>query len=406
MSHSLLSLPFWMAALGLAVFYRLLAPRMPSIYMPVTLSVISIILIMGFFGGSSFLLPLMIWVSVTVGLAAFIHHLPIAYRQTAYWVALAFVVTAMVLLKYPGYAHALLGDYAPATALGWLGLSFLAFRSIDLMALCRSSRLQRLSIPQAVAYLLYLPSFVSGPVNRFSNFIQDMKSAPTKLSNEELQDIALSISIGVIKSIFLANFALYYSILYVPVTSSDVSIAQVLVGLYFYYIYIYIDFSGYSDIAIGLSRLFGVRLPQNFNFPFLATSIQDFWNRWHISLSHWFRDHVFFPLLRTISLKLPSFPGVIGAPVSIFFTFLLVGAWHGDGTNWLLYGCYHGIGLAVWSVWSQTLNRHCPAFYERLTSYIPYKIFCAIVTFNYVSLGLILTLEKQKIDAIKVLFMG
>ena len=403
MSHSLLSLPFWAITVGLAVLYRLLSQHLPAFYKPILLTGISIILIVGFFGGSAFLLPLTVWVAAIVSFAAFLQKLPMPLRQPLYLAALTAIVVAMILLKYPGYAHSLFGEFAPASPLGWLGLSFLAFRSIDLIALCRSGRLQSLSLAQAVAYLVYLPSFVAGPVNRFASFAQDLKTPPSKITSDQLQEIALQISIGIIKCIFLANFALYQSILYTPLSSEETTPIQVLVSLYFYYIYIYIDFSGYSDIAIGLSRLFGIRLPKNFNFPFLATSIQDFWNRWHISLSHWFRDYVFFPLLRTISVKMPALPGMIGAPISIFLTFLLVGAWHGDGINWLLYGAYHGAGLAAWSLWSQMFNRFYPNCYQHLTSSFVYRTISAIITFNYVSLGLVLTLESHQVDTIRTI---
>jgi alginate O-acetyltransferase complex protein AlgI len=110
------------------------------------------------------------------------------------------------------------------------------------------------------------------------------------------------------------------------------------------------DFSGYSDMAIGYARLFGVKLPDNFNWPYLATSITDFWHRWHISLSRWIRDYVYIPIGG-------SRHGLVRKVFNGLFAFALCGLWHGAALNFLFWGVYHGLGLAVCSNYRSALGK-------------------------------------------------
>jgi alginate O-acetyltransferase complex protein AlgI len=115
-----------------------------------------------------------------------------------------------------------------------------------------------------------------------------------------------------------------------------------------YSLQIYFDFSAYSDIAIGFARILGIRLPENFNWPYLARNIREFWDRWHITLSHWVRDYVFTPVGRRLfKTKLRPWPAVI-ASISYLVTFLVVGAWHGLTAGFLIWGAYHGVLLSAY----------------------------------------------------------
>jgi D-alanyl-lipoteichoic acid acyltransferase DltB (MBOAT superfamily) len=109
-----------------------------------------------------------------------------------------------------------------------------------------------------------------------------------------------------------------------------------------YSLALYMDFSAYSDFAIGVSRMMGIRVPENFNWPYFSTNIQDFWNRWHMTLSSWVRDYVFSTVGRQLFKTPLQRPGVI-ATASYFATFLVVGAWHGLATNFLVWGAYHAV---------------------------------------------------------------
>jgi alginate O-acetyltransferase complex protein AlgI len=118
-----------------------------------------------------------------------------------------------------------------------------------------------------------------------------------------------------------------------------------------YSFYIYFDFSSYTDIAIGSARLFGIKVPENFNLPYLKTNVRDFWNSWHMSLSFWLRDYVFMPtgkkLFKTFLKKYPTMIAVI----SYIITFTLCGLWHGGKWNFLVWGLYYGILLGIYHIY-------------------------------------------------------
>jgi D-alanyl-lipoteichoic acid acyltransferase DltB (MBOAT superfamily) len=211
-----------------------------------------------------------------------------------------------------------------------------------------------------------------------------------------LRDDVLRISVGVIKILLLGRWAHANSVLTHDLQAGEpTSLVVLALALYFYLFYIYCDFSGYCDVAIALADLLEVRLPENFNLPFLATSPQDFWNRWHITLAHWLRDMVFFRSLRSVFKRFPNVPELPVSMLSIFGTFVLMGAWHGDTLNWVLYGCYHGTALSAELAYRRAMETICPQFYELLSSSYIYRVLCIIVMFNFVAWGLLLTLPLE-----------
>ena len=397
MSEAFQSLSFWSVAIIASFIFRLMAPRFPGWVSKVAIIVLSFIFLDRFFGGRSFFLLFSFWVvgCAIVGFA--LRKISVHAKGALYGVALLAIVSALIVLKYPSYSEFLSGGLVSGHASGWIGLSYLAFRSIDMLSQARSTRLKSFSLLDVVAYLTFFPSFVAGPINRFAPFCRDVGSPAPLPSVDEVRNIFWRISIGIIKIIFVARLFEYNSIIYFDLSDKSINMIDIVGGLYAYYLYIYFDFSGYTDMMIGLSRIFGIRLPENFNFPFLATSIQDFWNRWHISLSHWFRDHVFFPSFRKLSSWMPPVPASAAA---IFVTFVLVGSWHGDSWHWVMYGVYHGTALACWSVWSQVWRTVRPDVYDRLVQNGIYRVSCTIATFNFIALGLVLTLDSSSIRSI------
>ena len=206
----------------------------------------------------------------------------------------------------------------------------------------------------------------------------------------------LRISIGIIKILFLSKLAYANSII-----ATEFQIIQPVDALlltcsvYAYFFYIYFEFSGYCDVAISIADFFGINVPENFEFPFLASNIQDFWNRWHISLSQWMRDHVFFPLTIYLTTR-QIIPKLAVSCFSIFVTFFLIGIWHGNSLNWALYGVYHGTGLVIYMLYNQVLKTRFPNLFEKLSDNTSYKFICLLVTFNFVAWGFLLTLDLQK----------
>lgn len=306
--------------------------------------------------------------------------------------AAAFV---MLWFKYPFYSGYIFGRWdfiGTLSAIKWIGLSYLTFRCIDYLLYAGRKTSRNIPFSQAVSYLLFFAPYVSGPINRFASYAREQTSALPALDWATTRDCLIRMSVGVFKIIVLGRLFYYHSPLghpFAPETVGGIELAAALVS---YYLYLYLDFSGYCDIAIALARLFGLTVPENFNFPFLARNIQDFWNRWHISLSHWCRDHIFFALTRLMASRAPWLPQLAASFFGIFITFFFVGAWHGDAIHWILYGIYHGAGVALWLLYSQTLTRLAPEGYERLRANLAYRAFCTIATVSFVSAGLVLTL--------------
>jgi D-alanyl-lipoteichoic acid acyltransferase DltB (MBOAT superfamily) len=157
--------------------------------------------------------------------------------------------------------------------------------------------------------------------------------------------------------------------------------------LYAYSLQIFFDFSGYTDIAIGLGRLLGIALPENFNAPYLKPNLTQFWNNWHMTLTQWFRAYYFNPLtrwLRTGGRKLSAAAIIFVTQIT---TFVLIGLWHGITWNFVLWGAWHGVGLFVQNRYSEWVRPHLPDLSARPALKQGLAVFGGLLTFHYVALG-------------------
>ena len=233
-----------------------------------------------------------------------------------------------------------------------IGISFYTFQTISYtLDIYRGSLTPSKSIWEFVLFVSFFPQIVAGPILRASHFLPQLRE---KISNNELStrlrtitihDTALRFGIsmmalGFFKKMFFAdNIApLVNEIFQVPIGLESFS---VLLGSIAFGVQIYCDFSGYSDIAIGAAAILGFHIPANFNKPFFATSPTEFWRKWHISLSSWVRDYVFYPLVinnKKSKLRIAS---------SMFVTFFLIGLWHGAGWNFIIFGVMHGLYVSI-----------------------------------------------------------
>jgi D-alanyl-lipoteichoic acid acyltransferase DltB (MBOAT superfamily) len=362
----------------------------------------------------AFRLPLVVYVVAALALGQAIT--ATAGRAKARLLLAACSLAVLVLIAYK-YGDHLPGPRPVRDALAhfrgstWIGLSYLTFKTIDYLVAIRSN--SRLTLPAArqglygLSYLIFFPAYVSGPIERYQAYVKDQLERWRPMTFFRLRDDCLRIAIGVIKILMLAKWAHANSILtYHFQAGEPASLVVLAEALYFYYLYIYFDFSGYCDVAIAFADLLEVRLPENFNYPFLATSPQDFWNRWHITMAHWLRDIVFFRSLRLIFKRFPRVPELPASMLSIFATFVLMGAWHGDALNWVLYGCYHGAALSAELGYRRAMETICPELYQRILSNHIYKIFCMIVMFNFVALGLLLTLPLESLRHLPIFYGG
>ncbi len=248
-------------------------------------------------------------------------------------------------------------DPAAGTGLRWwtpnpllapLGLSFMMFEGIAHLADLYLGRSEATgSWWSHVVFALFFPTRVIGPMRRYEDFTEQV-NATTRLDPDDVAWAARRVLWGVAKKALVANplgaFALFNL---QPGLLAGGSRALVLAGAATYWVYLYFDLSGYSDIVIGLSRLFGVRVPENFQRPYLAVNISDYWQRWHISLSAWVRDYVFNPL----AIRWRGW--AYGAPMASFSSMVILGLWHGLELKYLIFGVWHGLLLASYQVYRQ-----------------------------------------------------
>lgn len=223
-----------------------------------------------------------------------------------------------------------------------IGLSYVTFQLITyLVDVWKGNTPAEKKFVSFSAYLLFFPKLVSGPITRYKPFAVQMEQL-----NPSMDDVAAGfrrLLSGFIKRTVIANqLALMANAVFNQPTA-NVEPKFAWLGLAAYTLQIFFDFSGYTDMALGLGLMIGVRLPENFNFPYIAQSVSDFWRRWHITLSTWFREYVFYPLERK------RFKWM-GQQVNILIVFLLTGLWHGFNPTFMVWGMIHGIALAVESL--------------------------------------------------------
>jgi alginate O-acetyltransferase complex protein AlgI len=232
------------------------------------------------------------------------------------------------------------------TGHGWilpLSLSFYAFQ-----ALTYTIDIYRRDIEPSASYSTYLasvnffPTILAGPITRVADLIpQFTKGRP--LSAEDGGRAFFLIGMGLMKKFLIADYLAVNLINRVFDLPTLYSGGDVLVAVYGYAFQLYYDFSGYTDIAIGSALLLGIKLPPNFNAPYRAVNIADFWRRWHITLSNWLRDYLYFSLPGKRSKWRPY--------LNLVITFAIGGLWHGANWTYLIWGMLHGSGLAVFRGW-------------------------------------------------------
>ncbi len=236
-----------------------------------------------------------------------------------------------------------------------IGISFYTFQSLSyIIDIYRGSLQPSKTLKEYAFFVAFFPPLVAGPILRASNFLPQLREKIQQnentqklklfvINNQNLKFGITLMSIGFFKKMFLADNIgpLVDNIFSNPIGMESFSI---MIGAIAFGIQIYCDFSGYSDIAIGAAAIFGFKIPLNFNKPFFATSPSDFWSRWHISLSTWVRDYLYYPLV----FKNRNSSGLV--VISLLISMCIMGIWHGASWNFLIWGGIHGLFLASYTV--------------------------------------------------------
>jgi D-alanyl-lipoteichoic acid acyltransferase DltB (MBOAT superfamily) len=249
-----------------------------------------------------------------------------------------------------------------------LGLSYIFFRVLHLVIEAGDSgqnadRPQRIGIGRYLLYTLNFTTFISGPIQRYAEFARDQfAEEPIALGPRviglQLERIVRGyFKVNVLSILLQSAHEGAFAQISQPVPLSVKFYAAFRLAV-LYPLFLYCNFSGYIDIVIALARLMRVRLPENFDRPFSASSFIDFWNRWHITLSKWLKTYVYNPLLLALMRSIPSraLEPLLGV-VSFFVTFFLVGVWHGRTSEFILFGVLQGGGVAINKLWQLGLSR-------------------------------------------------
>ena len=215
-----------------------------------------------------------------------------------------------------------------------VGISFITFQALSYVIDVGRGKLAPTSLLDFGVYLAFFPHVVAGPIVRASEFLPQLRERPDP-RKVEVGPAFWLIAVGLFKKVVVASFLADRIVDPLFASPAQHGGVEALVGIYAYAIQIFADFSGYTDMAIGLAALLGFRFPQNFNSPYTATSVQDFWRRWHMTLSRWLRDYVYIPLGGSRKGRRRTF-------ISIFLTMVLGGLWHGAAWTFIVWGALHG----------------------------------------------------------------
>jgi D-alanyl-lipoteichoic acid acyltransferase DltB (MBOAT superfamily) len=262
----------------------------------------------------------------------------------------------LAVFKYASFFLEILGQGVAVEKWEWtfpLGISFYCFQ-----ALTYTIDIYRRDAKPTSSYLSHLtavsffPTTLAGPITRVADLVKQLEKPGRELLAADASKGLFFIGMGLVKKLLVADYLgenLVNRVFDFPGLYSG---AEVLTGVYAYALQLYFDFSGYTDIAIGSAALLGLKLPINFNQPYSATNINDFWRRWHISLSNWLRDYLFF--------SLPGKRNAVMPYLNLIITMALGGLWHGASWNFVIWGLLHGAGQAVCRFWQTKRGKATP----------------------------------------------
>lgn len=311
------------------------------------------------------------------------------------WLVIAAVglIVLLVVLKSPSVLDMLFetvsttfgNDADNLPLISWFGFSYVSFRLLHTIFDRWAGRLPSVSLADYVNYVIFFPAFAAGPIDRLERFVRDLKD-PVALDAAGWVDAGFRLALGMFKKFVIAD-ALAWIALNDVFAKDAKSVVWMWVLLYAYSFRIYFDFSGYTDIAIGLGRLLGIRLPENFATPYLKPNLTQFWNSWHMTLTQWFRAYFFNPFTRVLRSGAKPLSTPLTILVTQLATMLLIGLWHGVSASFALWGLWHGLGLFIQNRWSVFANIQRYPWAQTLVMRNVLKISGVFLTFNFVSLG-------------------
>ena len=388
-SFSFLSFIF----VSLIVFHFFLKSRV----LPWILAAINIFFVMSFASSPFEALPLFAFVALGYALLYAVQSYPAARVLK---IAVVLIIASFVYLKQ--YSAV---SFVPFLGSPYIvvGLSYILFRVIHLLIDTHDKAIKEKISPLGYFnFTCFFLSFLSGPIQRYQDFTRQLKEDVPRdvLSDRDVYTAFSRIATGYLKIIFLAPFFfnnphpqyLDYAYVYGKLHGKS---PLILSGWYSFamisYLFkLYMNFSGYMDIVIGLGRLFHMKLPENFNRPFSSSNFLDFWSRWHITLAEWFKFYVFNPFSKALMHKVnnPKLASYVGV-AAYFFTFFLLGLWHGTTIMFFIYGLFLGLGVSVNKLYQVLMrDRLGKEKYQQLSSHPFYQHLAKGLTGSYFAVAL------------------
>ena len=360
-------------------------------YRKTVLSIANLVLIASFTTAWLQLAPLAVFLVLGFVVVTLVSHNRTALAMA---VGLLIILSAYIFLKQFFFLQA----YSLPFAYTVVGLSYVLFRIVHLIVDVSSGEIE--SIPGPLEFFRYTCNFlcfVSGPIQTWQEFRTDEASLAAALNSELVFKAFSRVITGLLKVAVIAAAANYlYENVSVQILLPDQTgrsigfYAKYAFSAASYTAYLYYNFSGYMDIVIGVGALLGQRIPENFDRPFSARSFLEFWQRWHMTLSLWFKAYVFTPLMLILVRLFPSPAATAYLGVLCFFvTFLLMGIWHGSTAVFVIYGLLMGLGASVNKLWQVGMNAFLgKKKYRALQDQWAYSELCRGLTFGYFAMAL------------------
>ena len=261
----------------------------------------------------------------------------------------ASAVVSLGLLCYCKYADFFISGFNTLTGLSLpllhvalpIGISFYTFQILSyVIDVYRGDVTAQRNLIDLAAYVAMFPQLIAGPIVRYADIAPQLKHRTHTLADAAYG--ARRFILGLSKKVLLAN--VLYELISTYKSSTETSVLFVWLYAAAYVLHLYFDFSGYSDMAIGLGRIFGFHFPENFDYPYISASVTEFWRRWHMSLGSWFRDYVYIPLGGNRVSRFKWFR-------NIFIVWLLTGLWHGAAWTFILWGLFFAVFLTAEKLW-------------------------------------------------------
>ncbi|MDN2452893.1 D-alanyl-lipoteichoic acid biosynthesis protein DltB [Lactobacillus sp. UCMA15818] len=302
-------------------------------------------------------------------------------RSNNSWIFYLTVFIAIIPLIIVKITPAIYGGQV--SIIGFLGISYITFKIVGMIMEIRDGAIKEFKLWQTIQFLLFFPTISSGPIDRYRRFIGDYNK---QLSREKYLDLLEKgvwyIFLGFLYKFFIAYF---FGTLLMPQVAQNAlahgGLSWWLVAyMYIWSMDLFFDFAGYSLFAVGTSYIMGIATPMNFNKPFAAPNIKEFWNRWHMTLSFWFRDYIYMRLVFFIMKKKLIKSRITIANLGYLTLFLIMGFWHGVTWYYIVYGLFHACAIIICDAWLRFKKKHR----QQIPSNRFTKLFAIFLTFNTV----------------------